>query len=387
MSRRLTLLLASLVILIGLLLAYLASKATPYEEVVEHGPAPEVAADPYLAARQFLIAQGRQVARTSGLERQPERRPSSQVLLMLGDRSEMTPTQTERLLDWVAEGGHLVFVAEQIWDETTERSGDLLLDALQLQQHETAADSTARDTATEQRAPQPRLTRLYLENEDAPAFLAFDTGFHLYDAGHRAHAWANSDDATHMLQLRHGQGLITALTDAWIWQNAQIGQYDHAWLLWYLTQDRDVQLAYDTEQDSLLRLVMRHFPEALAALLIMVLLGAWHVGQRHGPLIETNDRSRRRLQEHLRASADFLYRRAGPNHLLETLQADVHRRIRSRHPGFDQLPLDQQYQRLAALCQLPTQYIEQALSRPAKALGAAEFTRQVTYLQRIRNSL
>ncbi|MGK9065498.1 DUF4350 domain-containing protein [Stutzerimonas chloritidismutans] len=387
MSRRTVLVIIAAALLIGAGLAYLVSKATPYEEVVEHGPAPEAAADPYLAARLFLESQGRPVARSVGLDGLTEQPPAGQVLLLLGDRSKMTPAQTRRLLAWVEQGGHLIFVAEQLWEETTERSGDLLLDALELQQHEASTEPAEGGTATEEHPQQPRLTRLFLENEDAPAFLAFDTRFHLYDAGHRAHAWANSDDATHMLQLAHGQGLVTALTDAWLWQNANIGRYDHAWLLWYLTQNRDVQLAYDTQHDGLVQQLLRHFPEVLAALLLLILLGAWHVGQRHGPLIETHERSRRRLHEHLRAGADFLYRRAGQRHLLDTLQSDIRRLIRAGHPNFEHLPHDEQCRRLASLTQLPDHLIEQALTRPAKAVSAAEFTRQVAYLQRIRNSL
>src|SRR3546814_1315811 len=61
----------------------------------------------------------------------------------------------------------------------------------------------------------------------------------------------------------HGDGLITALTDSWIWQNRNIDQYDHAWLLWYLTQDSAVTLAHRSEHDGLLAQLRRHFPEQI----------------------------------------------------------------------------------------------------------------------------
>ena len=51
--------------------------------------------------------------------------------------------------------------------------------------------------------------------------------------------------------IRAEQGLITVLTDAWLWQNRTIDQYDNAWLLWYLTQDSQVQLVYRADRDSL----------------------------------------------------------------------------------------------------------------------------------------
>ncbi|BAP80767.1 hypothetical protein MT1_3592 [Pseudomonas sp. MT-1] len=260
--RRLLLLIAG-ALLLGLMLFFAISRATPYEETIEHGPAPEVRGNPYLAAERFLADQGRAVDHAQGLGGLTETKDSRQVLLLLGERSTMTPAQAERLLHWVDKGGHLVFVAERIWDENAGSSGDLLLDALNLQQHEVSEkpdDSHVADAAANAEK-RPVLTRLYLENENAPAYLAFDTNYHLYDAGGSAHAWANSASATHMLQLRHGSGLITALTDSWIWQNDAIAQYDHAWLLWYLTQDRDVTLIYRTDHDGLLQRLLRYFPK------------------------------------------------------------------------------------------------------------------------------
>lgn len=122
------------------------------------------------------------------------------------------------------------------------------------------------------------LTRLYLENERSPAYIGFDPDYHLYDPQNHAYAWANSGDATHLLQMQHGKGLVTVLTDAWIWQNRNIEQYDNAWLLWYLTQDNQVTLLYRAERDSLATLLARHFPEALAAALLLLLAGLWRAG-------------------------------------------------------------------------------------------------------------
>ncbi|KJH83431.1 DUF4350 domain-containing protein [Stutzerimonas stutzeri] len=389
MSRARTIGLTVAGVLLVTLLLFVASKATRYQEVIERGPAPQVRANPYLAAERFLIDQGRAVTHTEGLGGLLELQPDNRILLLLGDRADMKPSQSARLLEWVSDGGHLVFVAERLWDEHTGKSGDLLLDTLGLQQYETTDDETNEATkqiaSTEKRST---LTRLYLENEDAPAYFAFDTDYHLYDADKRAHAWANSDGATHMLQLQHGNGLITALTDSWIWQNDRIGQYDHAWLLWYLTQDRDVALAYRTEHVGLLRQLLRYFPEALTALLLILIFAAWHLGQRQGPIIETADRSRRQLHEHLRASADFLYRHAGQRHLLIGLQRDIQRQARRRHPGFEALPYTEQCLVLAKLSQLPPDSIDQALRLPAeKPVSAAEFTSQVARLQSLRNAL
>jgi len=386
---RIRLLVAAAILLLSLLTIWLGSQLQRYEDVVEHGPAPQARSNDYLAAELFLRDLGLQVARhdgSAGLEALPT---SGQTLLLLGDRRNMTPRQTERLLDWAAAGGHLVVVAERLWDEKTGTSGDLLLDRLNLQQYSTRdLDEEAQSPQSSTAEQHPQLTKLYLENESAPAYLAFDTDFHLYDADNRAHAWANSAGATHMLQLQHGDGLVTALTDSWIWQNRNIDEYDHAWLLWYLTQDSEVTLVHRSEHDGLLAQLRQYFPETLTALGLLILFALWHVGQRFGPLLPPANPARRQLQEHLRGSAEFLLRHGREQSLLQRLQQDVQRRANVRHPGFEQLPLSGQLTLLAQLSSLPPTSIEQAMRpTPQQRLSATEFTRQVAYLQTLRNAL
>jgi len=399
MSRRRQLLLgAALVLGLGLLGLYLLSRAQPYAETVEHGPAPEVQANPYLAAEHFLRRHGLQVQRAADLRLLPTLPSAGQTLLLLGDRRRMSPRQSERLLTWAAEGGHLVIVAERLWDEDEGKSGDLLLDSLGLQQYrsddldDTSADADDQTPSPAEPAdeanPYPELTRLYLENEAAPAYFGFDTGFHLYDTENRAHAWANSAAATHLVQLYHGDGLISVLSDSWIWRNDKIADYDNAWLLWYLSQDSAVTLLYHAERDGLPSLLLRHFPQALVALALLLGLGLWYAGMRQGPLQAPAGRSRRQLQEHLRGSADFLLRRSGQHSLLQGLQQDIQRRARHRHPGFERLGVAEQWQVLGRLTRLPSRAISHAMRPlPRQRLSAVDFTRQVAHLQTLRNAL
>ncbi|MGH8354072.1 MAG: DUF4350 domain-containing protein [Pseudomonas sp.] len=426
MSRRAAFYLGTgLVLLLGLLGIYLLGQLQPYQETLKHGPAPEVQGNPYLAAEHFLRRQQLSVRRADGLEVLPSLPSQGQTLLLLGDRKRMTPRQAERLLDWAAKGGHLLFVAERLWDEDQGASGDPLLDRLGIRQYltedleaeatEVAEDGEAAEEDDEVSAPAvaaepldpaaadaegaggsqpaneepyPELTKLYLENEDAPAYLDFDAAYHLDDTQNRAHAWANSGAATHMLQLDHGAGLVTVLTDGWLWQNRQIAAHDNAWLLWYLTQDSAVTLLYRAERVDLASLLLRHFPQALVALALLLALLLWSVGLRHGPLQAPASRSRRQLQEHLRGSADFLLRRSGQQSLLQGLQRDIQRRARRRHPGFERLGVAEQWQVLGRLTRLPPSAVSQAMRPlPVQRLSAADFTRQVAHLQTLRNAL
>ena len=373
-------------VLLGALSIYLYFKATPYQAEIDHGPSPEAQANPYLAAEQFLRKQGLTVSHANSLDILPSLEPHQRSLLLLGDRSNMSPRQVDQVLNWTRAGGRLLFVAEALWDDKTGQSNDLLLDRVQL--HQSLSKDLKEPPPDPVDDPYPKLTKLYLENEEAPAYVSFDTAFHLDDPKNLAQAWANSGKATHMMQLSHGQGSITVVTDADLWKTPAIDQYDNAWLLWYLTADTDVTLLFNTDHDSLLTLLWRYFPQALVALIALIALGFWHVGMRHGPLLEPAPKARRQLQEHLRASADFMLRRNGQHSLLQALQQDILRRVRHRHPGFEQLGVAEQWLVLARLTGQPTRAISQAMSpRPKQRLSSAEFSRQVAHLQTLRNAL
>lgn len=416
---------AGLFLLLGLLAIYVLSQLTPYQKELKHGPAPEVHANPYLAAESFLKARNISVQRADGLEVLRELPSQGHTLLLLGSRENMTPRQTARVLEWTGKGGHVLVVAESLWDEEKGKSDDLLLDRLGVHQlltedldkdsqaddsddqadeqtaEEAAAEQAQRDKeandsdasiaqpeGSEEQDHYPQLTKLYLENEEAPAYISFDTDYHLFDAKNQAQAWANSNDATHLLQLSYGDGLVTVLTDSWIWQNDGIADYDNAWLLWYLTQDSQVTLLYRAERDDLLSLLWRNFPEALAALALLMVLLLWANGRRQGPLLAPASPARRQLLEHLRGSADFLRRNSGEHALLQGLQRDIQRQARRRHPGFERLDIAAQWQILGRLSRLPSSAISQAMRPlPKQRISATEFTRQVAHLQTLRNAL
>ena len=387
MSRRLWLVIGVFVaLLVGALSIYLYLKATPYPAEIDHGPSPEAQANPYLAAEHFLRKQGLTVSHANGLDVLPTLDPHQHSLLLLGNRYNMTPRQIDQVLNWTQAGGRILFVAQSLWDEKTGQSNDLLLDRVQLHQSLSKDLKDPPPDILDDRYP--KLTKLYLEDEEAPAYANFDTAFHLDDPKNLAQAWANSGKATHMMQLNHGLGSIIVVTDADLWKTPAIDQYDNAWLLWYLTADTSVTLLFNTDHDSLLTLLWRYFPQALVALIALIGLGFWHAGVRHGPMQEPAAKGRRQLQEHLRASADFMLRRQGQQHLLQALQQDILRRVRRRHPGFEQLGVAEQWLVLARLTGQPTRAISQAMSpRPKQRLSSAHFSRQVAHLQTLRNAL
>lgn len=364
---------------------YAWSKAIPYDEVVDHGPSPEALANPYLAAENFLRQQGLTVEQANSLERLGSLPATGNSLLLLGARSNMSPRQVEHLLAWVRSGGHLLLVAEALWDEETGKSGDLLLDRLQI--HQSLSDKPEEPTPARQKKA-PDLTKLYVDNETAAAYFSFDTDFNLIDPKHLAQFSANSARSSHLMQLNLGNGRVTVITDSDLWKNPAIGKYDNAWLLWYLSQGTAVTLLFNSDVDDLFTLLLRYFPQALVALISLLALGLWRAGMRQGPIQPPAPKARRQLLEHLKASADFLLRHSGQGTLLQALQRDIMRTARQRHPGFEHLDNTEQWRVLEHLTRQPSHVISQALGPlPAKRLSSADFSRQVACLQTLRNAL
>lgn len=364
---------------------YAWHKATPYQEVVDRGPSPEALANPYLAAEHFLRQQGLVVEHANSLERLASLSPKGNSLLLLGERSTMSPPQVDQLLQWARAGGHLMLVAEALWDEDTGKSGDLLLDRVQIHQ---SFSEEFDPPAPARKKKAPDLTKLYVDNETAPAYFSFDTDFNLTDPKHLAQFSANSARSTHLMQVNLGQGRVTVVTDSDLWKTPAIGQHDNAWLLWYLSQGTQATLLFNTDVEDLFSLLLRYFPQALVALAALIALGLWHASMRQGPIRQPAPKARRQLQEHLKASADFLLRRSGQNSLLQALQRDIQRTARRRHPGFEHLDIAEQALVLERLTRQPSLIISQALGPlPAKRLSSADFSRQVACLQTIRNAL
>lgn len=364
---------------------YAWHKAVPYDEVVDRGPSPDARANPYLAAEHFLRQHGLAVQHANGLERLADLPAKGRSLLLLGERSNMSPRQVEQLLKWAKAGGHLLLVAEALWDEEAGKSGDLLLDRLDIHQ---ALSESFDEPAPPRKKPAPDLTKLYVDNETAPAYFSFDTDFNLTDPKHLAQFSANSAQSSHLMQLDLGQGRVTVITDSDLWKTPGIGKHDNAWLLWYLNQGTDVTLLFNSDVDDLFTLLMRYFPQAIVALAALVALALWQAGMRQGPIQAPVPKARRQLQEHLKASADFLLRRSGQGTLLQALQHDILRAARRRHPGFEHLDTAGQWQVLEHLTRQPPHIISQALGPPPlKRLSSADFSRQVACLQTLRNAL
>lgn len=280
------------------------------------------------------------------------------VRLWLAGNSPLQEQQAQELLDWVAAGGQLVAVAD---DSTLALSATLGVRPMPTRELGGVAQPIMALPLW------PNLTQLYLAEDDAPAYLGFDDSRHLFDVGDQATAWASSASATHMLLLPWGAGSVTLLSDTELWSNARLGQYDNAWLLWYLTQGAPVALIAPTPPVPLWQEALQRFGLTLALLLATLSVWQWR---------------RRR---------DGAARPARPPEtwpeLIATLQRDIQRRLQRRRPELADQGVAERWQYLARLSGLSTRAVGEAMRPCPPQPSGREITRRVRQLRQLRLAL
>lgn len=342
--------------------------------------APPSVSAPYQSARAFLQAQGL-VNHTTTTWTALDTLPAAGNSLMLLDRqTPLSTQQVDQLLDWVRRGGRLLALADALWDEASATSGDALLDRLQIRVQLSAQLPQLPPAADDK---YPSLTKLYLEDEEAPAYFSFDTQRHLDDPTGKVQAWANSNGATHLMQMAYGDGLITLVSDAQLWKREQIQRYDNAWLLWYLNQGSEVTWLFEPVTE----VPKPYMPWVLAALLLAAGSGLWWIATRRRAPQGSSLLDRHELHL-LREHGRRCLREQGPHSFLGTLRRDVLQRACLHHPGFDTLAVAEQWQVLAQLSQNSTRSIGAALMPAGRQrLSSRAFTHAVAQLQSLRDSL
>lgn len=224
---------------------------------------------------------------------------------------------------------------------------------------------------------------LPLSQGSHPLRIAFESEYHIEDVSGTAHAPFTAPPA-HMLEYTLGAGRITVLTDYFIFSDNNIGDFDHAFFLWWLADNSPrVWLIYDKDSDTLVSLIWESAP--YLCLSILIALAGWllYRGRRFGPILNIEHATRRQLQEHIDASTAFVWRAQEQALLIEE----------ARQPVLNKCPIvDNKITRtprlLRALEQLDIseERLLWALTTPAVG-DEAEFVELIRLLQQLRMTL
>ena len=350
MGNRAIVLLISAVLVTGVSLFYLLMES--YQETEDLGWGEEAYKNQYLASEQFLQRLGINAETQFSLL---EAEPLAQVttLFIADSHDVLSGQQGDRLMEWLKQGGHLI-ISGHYYDEGETNflnrfdiefvetdcncyknyyyPDDTEQEASQEDNSETSTATTALDDPSqeENQAEEDKdediqesidptlLTVLTFEDMDTEISVNFNPATELYHpyldyeedeyTGYTPFYWEGSDWGTHFLQFQVGDGLLTVISDPYIFDNDEINDYDHSYLLSVLAgQGSTLTFVIGKNVPSLITLAWRHGPELFAAFGVWLLFWIFYRSKRFLPPEQRSVTSRRSLAEHIEAVAHFYW--------------------------------------------------------------------------------
>lgn len=398
-----------------------------YEEVIDIGMSFKARRNPKLAAEIFLKRSGTEAEGRPDFSLLDHLPDTNNTIILTGSRKSLSEYKYTKLREWVKKGGSLIVTMQTLYDKDKKNSGDPLLDQLGVRQYLTKdkkpqkteenifgenleetenSKSTKEPTLNEVKAsiqkifydPQlpsceentdeKHLSEITVTGIETPLHIDFSTDYYLEDASKKATAEAGSQFGTHILQYRLGNGMISVLTDDWIWNNQRICAYDHAFLLWLLSNNsQKVWFLYQTDSPSFMVLLIKNNLILVLSVLLLIGLLVYKHAFRFGPVIDLHDNgNRRRLKEHIDASGMFYWRNKLGRDLLNGLIQDINNKIALHHRHILHLSENEKMSYLAKLSQIPPERISLVLNE-SSSLQEKDFTSTVKHLKKILESL
>jgi hypothetical protein len=323
----------------------------------------------FLAAERLLDRMG---VRVRHLKTPIELRelPANGTLILPARRNALAPAERERLLEWVAGGGHLIVENE------SHRLPDPILDALGVKRVQVKTPGQSRPT--EVRLPH------------APGPLKVSLAFGQTLAAPEGALRVQERQVTQLVHVRLSRGQATVLNDFGFMRNWTIAQHDHAEFLWQLVRFQPgtgAVFVFDNPQKlSLMQWLADNAWAVLAAGAVLLAVWLWRIAPRFGPMAPDPEPVRRRLLDHLRASGRFQWAAGGAATLAEAAREAALRRVARAQTDFAALTPAERAARLAASFDLPAEEAGRVL-RPAQNLQPAEFVNAMRVFQRIHERL
>lgn len=353
------------------------------EKEIRTGLQGEARRNALLAAERFIVAMGAQAQAITLPELLQNLPAEGDTILLDSDHVMLNETRSRHLLEWVKNGGHLITRPnyDTVEDESEQRDELLALLEIDLIYQDSGEYAGSVDSL-----------RLNSPNRKALALqVLLDPRFRLR-ASRRHYQLVYHTEGVHLAHSRLGGGTVNILSDMTFLSNMDIGDYDHAEMLWQILNWRDtplqkVWLVQSEETTPLLQLIWRNGKPLVIGAVILLLAWLLAAGHRFGPIKPEPEPHRRRLMEHIQASGRFQWRSQNPQKLLDEVRGALQNRLAQVHPGWMSMPEAERSRLLARRLAVPETKIQTLLHDHNPDLGAKQFTALVAELERIRKQL
>ncbi|CAI8871189.1 DUF4350 domain-containing protein [Methylocaldum szegediense] len=377
-------------------------------------PGKEALRDPYLALGRLTERLGRPLVRISNALALDQLTPGGVLLLDRNRRIHVNARRAEALFEWVRHGGYLIVAAESrsVDDPILERLGiqwyqppkpepkhgadardrrqGLRSDAGSPKQEpgqNTDAGKNGGKGGNEQEpqtlelsdsrsGTEPDVIEVRLPTLDKPLRLK------------RISRWSNAslvptdpvpvwkagvaETRSTVLHYDYGEGRITVFDDFDFLSNRQIGEHDHAELIWALIKhyqpQGEVRLATRLAVPSLWEWLAESASTALISGALLIAAWLLAIVPRFGGTLPSPDPERRSLAEHLSAVGRAVWRlgNEGQVHWETVVRQDLRTQILQRHPHIARIPASEQARILAEMSGLPETRVATVLGPPDK---------------------
>ena len=331
-------------------------------------PLGEAGYNPLYALKKALQADGVKVESRQRLNLATQQLGAHDTLLILNDPRTMTPVESRRLLEWVADGGHLLVRTPPKASHDEETSVPILEDIGIL-----LSDDS------------PQCEPLQVEGEDG--HIEFCSGRRFYfDEVEPELSWGDLQADYVYARLPHGKGHVDVLADfdfltnngstegdfPGLGKNDQTGGLrdgPHSALARQVLAPNygqgTVHLVYAAQMPSLFRTVLTQGWPVWVPLLLALLAWLWLRMQRFGPLRPSPPAERRSLLEHVRASGEHLFRYNKRALLYAAVRNSFLSRLRRRDPVAAALSGEAQIAAIAERLDISADRIRTALQPPS----------------------
>ncbi|WAJ72185.1 DUF4350 domain-containing protein [Catenovulum adriaticum] len=342
------------------------------------------------------------------------------VLILTSSDKRLTQNQSQQIVAWVEQGGHLIFsmdtafykqprdIHHPLWNtlnitaippktiEPTE-SDDLTSDSSPSEQadsqeeNEKAAIEPEDEAEEAEKAPEklefegPFSTEFKTQNGNV--FFAYLEKSYRISAPENAQVVTSAGDeqGDTFVQIKLGQGKVSLLTEIEIWNNRQLNSAHNAYLYRWLVDDRqNIWLFTSAAQDHWLVSLANWSPSLIVLILVLLVLFVWYQAVQFGPAYTHNETHQHFFHQHIKASAEFYWQHKQQALLTNALQQQVIEKICKRWPAFRTANQAQQIDYLVDLTQLDKTLIQKSIFAHTNQ-DERGFTRQVRTLQKIRN--
>lgn len=390
----------------------------PYEEVKDFGWDKKALRNPYLAAEQFLLKNKINVVSSNDFEKL-KHLPEEGMIFISDSRKVLTKKHVDNILSWLNKGGHLVITApvynknnpsallsiynvkNKLNKNEEENQSDVEVSKEKLSEQLNKMNKNIKNKTEQKKEsfiPKNEITYLSFTNVKGKLKTHFSshsslTHPYLYSEEDYKKTeldptyWAGNRDGVYFMQFSVGNGLLSIVTDNEIWDSHNIDILDHAYFLWILSKNNsEVVFLYGANMPTIFYYMWEHTSELIIAFFLWLFAWLVYRGRRFGKIYNYSDTINRSISEHIRASTKYFWRNNKFELLIDPVRTDIFKKIKGLYPHFENLNQSEQIELISNHSKVKLKKVDNALMKPFQG-NENEFTRIISCLQKIRNSL